>query len=127
MIYGPNQTIEDRVRDILLDKTIVDAEDDNWRRLRSRAYSDGDLQEGTAITVAEFVAYGGTIEQVDKRVLELMTSPVILKYDSDMQWKEARSRAWTNKDLLTVAALAMIEFIRHFHHIKVIRNRKYAD
>lgn len=121
MIQGPNMIIEDRVRDLLKDASIMNGTVEDWRKIRARAYSDDNLMEGTAITVAEFVSYGGTIEQVDQRVLELIATPKVLRYDTPLEWKEARSKAWTSNNLLDVAALAMAEYIRYFHHTKRIR------
>lgn len=112
---GPNQAIHDAVLVLLKDREeAATRPDDEWSKMRARAYSDGDFTQGAAITCAQVVIKYGSMDLIDKRVLELLGSQEINKLNTELDWKEARSRYWTKQDMISVAAIAYIEHIFHY-------------
>ena len=114
-MMGPNQAISDKVLELLKDREdAATRPDSEWAKLRARAYAEDNIMDGAAITCAQYVIKHGSIEPIERRVLELLGTQEINKLESILDWKEARSSYWTKGDLLTVAAMAYIEHLFHY-------------
>jgi hypothetical protein len=110
---GPNQAVEDRVKEIMRDPKTSSNDTHAWAKMRSRAFNEGNLLEAAAITIAQYKTASGTSAPVEVRALDIMRNSNALTR-TPMEWKEERSKCWTANDILQAAALTFVEYLFNY-------------